>query len=105
MVARLCLGYLCELAWEPVWYGVVTIVTFALHLMYVFVWEVKMVRKSPSWQGKVPAYTCRHFILGMFVSAVCLRAVCECSMFLQSVRADLLSYSLIVPFSHLVAIV
>ena len=30
-------------------------------------------------------------------------AVCECSMFLQSVRADLLSYSLPVPFSHLVA--
>ena len=28
-------------------------------------------------------------------------AVCECSMFLQSVRADLLSYSLPVPFSHL----
>ena len=37
-----------------------------------------------------------------YASAGCLRAVCECSMFLQSVRADLLSYSLPVPFSHLV---
>ena len=43
--------------------------------------------KSPSWQGKVPAYTCKLFVLDMFASAGCLRAGCECSVRVQHVLA------------------